>query len=295
MTELPLPKCGENDVLLKNIYASICGTDVAVYKHGPETGHRVDIGGELGHEMVSIVYEVGKNVKDIHVGDRVYPFNKVLTKKAVELMNFQSLYKKWKSDYEFKTIISSTLSFLTTLIFALYNGFLGLKYGAAWNVSICVYYILLSIIRGIIINCEKEFISRSIDNRKHIHKIFSILLLTLNITLITPIALMTVNAKSVEMNMTSAIAVAAYTTYKIISASVNFKKSKRSDDMLVRDLKFISFIEALISVLTLQNTLLAVKGASSEPKMFRLSIITSTAGLAFIIFLTVMNLVRKCK
>ena len=106
---------------------------------------------------------------------------------------------------------------------------------------------------------------------------------------------MTVNAKSVEMNMTSAIAVAAYTTYKIISASVNFKKSKRSDDMLVRDLKLISFIEALISVLTLQNTLLAVKGASSEPKMFRLSIITSTAGLAFIIFLTVMNLVRKPK
>ena len=128
-------------------------------------------------------------------------------------MNFQSLYKKWKSDYEFKTIISSTLSFLTTLIIALYNGVLGLKYGAAWNVSICVYYILLSIIRGSIINCEKEFISRNIDNRKHIHKIFSILLTTLNIALITPIALMTINAKSVEMNMTSAIAVAAYTTY----------------------------------------------------------------------------------
>lgn len=210
-------------------------------------------------------------------------------------MNFQSLYKKWKSDYEFKTVISSTLSFLTTLLFALYNGFLGLKYGAAWNISICIYYILLSIIRGIIISCEKKFISRNIDNRKQIHKISSILLLTLNIALITPIALMTVNAKSVEMNMTSAIAVAAYTTYKIISASVNFKKSKRSDDMLVRDLKLISFIEALISVLTLQNTLLAVKGASSEPKMFRLSIITSTAGLAFIIFLTVMNLVRKPK
>ena len=208
-------------------------------------------------------------------------------------MNFQSLYKKWKSDYEFKTIISSTLSFLTTLLFAFYNGFLGLKYGAAWNVSICVYYVLLSIIRGIIINCEKEFISRNIDNRKQIHKISSTLLLILNIALITPIALMTVNAKSVEMNMISAIAAAAYTTYKVISASVNFKKSKRSDDMLVRDLKLISFIEALISVLTLQNTLLAVKGASNEPNMFRLSIVTSTAGLVFIIFLTILNLVRK--
>ena len=210
-------------------------------------------------------------------------------------MNFQLLYKKWKSDYEFKTVISSTLSFLTTLLFALYNGFLGLKYGVAWNVSICIYYILLSIIRGIILHCEKEFISRNIDNRNHIHKITSILLLTLNVALITPIALMIVNAKSVSMNMTAAITVAAYTTYKIISASVHFKKSKKSDDMLVRDLKLISFIEALISALTLQNTLLAVKKASSEPKMFRLSIITGTAGLAFIIFLTIRNLVRKPK
>lgn len=208
-------------------------------------------------------------------------------------MDLESLYKKWKNDYEFKTVISSTLSFLTTLLFALYNGFLGLKYSAAWNVSICVYYILLSIIRGIILHCEKKFISRNIDNRNYIHKISSILLLTLNVALITPIALMIVNAKSVSMNMTAAITVATYITYKIISASVHFKKSKKSDDILVRDLKLISFIEALISVLTLQNTLLAVKGASSEPKMFRLSIITSTVGLAFIIFRTLMNLVKK--
>ncbi|MBQ8348463.1 MAG: zinc-binding dehydrogenase [Ruminococcus sp.] len=74
MTNISTPECGDNDVLLKNVYASICGTDVAVYKHGPETGHRVDIGGEFGHEMISIVSEVGKNVKDIHVGDRVYPY-----------------------------------------------------------------------------------------------------------------------------------------------------------------------------------------------------------------------------
>lgn len=74
MTELSTPECGDNDFLLKNIYASICGTDAAVYMHGPGTGHRVDVGGEFGHEMMSIVAEVGKNVKDIHVGDRVYPY-----------------------------------------------------------------------------------------------------------------------------------------------------------------------------------------------------------------------------
>lgn len=74
MTNISTPECGENDVLLKNVYASICGTDVAVYQHGSQTGHRIAVGGEFGHEMSSVVVKVGKNVNDIHVGDRVYPY-----------------------------------------------------------------------------------------------------------------------------------------------------------------------------------------------------------------------------
>lgn len=74
LTIIPDPICGDNDIVLKNIYASICGTDVAVYNNGPATGHRVTVGGEFGHEMVSVVTEVGKNIKDIKVGDRVYPY-----------------------------------------------------------------------------------------------------------------------------------------------------------------------------------------------------------------------------
>ena len=74
MTELPTPEAGENDIVVKNIYASICGTDVAVYEHGPGTGHRITVGSEFGHEMVSEVFQVGKNVKNIKVGDRVYPY-----------------------------------------------------------------------------------------------------------------------------------------------------------------------------------------------------------------------------
>ena len=74
LTELETPKARDNDIVVRNLYASICGTDVAVYQHGPNTGHRITIGGEFGHEMVSEVVQVGKNVKDIRVGDRVYPY-----------------------------------------------------------------------------------------------------------------------------------------------------------------------------------------------------------------------------
>lgn len=42
--------------------------------HGPGTGHRVSVGGEFGHETVSRVCGVGKNIDDVKVGDRTYPY-----------------------------------------------------------------------------------------------------------------------------------------------------------------------------------------------------------------------------
>lgn len=72
--EVPLPEVGERDVLVQNLYSSICGTDVAVFSHGPNTGHKITVGGEFGHETVSRVVKTGAKVTDFTVGERVYPY-----------------------------------------------------------------------------------------------------------------------------------------------------------------------------------------------------------------------------
>ena len=74
LTQRPLPQPGPADILVRNLYASICDTDVAVYQHGPGTGHRITVGEEFGHEVVSQVVQVGADVRGISVGDRVYPY-----------------------------------------------------------------------------------------------------------------------------------------------------------------------------------------------------------------------------
>lgn len=72
--EIDTPTPGEDDVVIRNIRSSICGTDVAVFNHGPGTGHRIQPGGEFGHETVSVVAEVGSHVTEFSVGQRVYPY-----------------------------------------------------------------------------------------------------------------------------------------------------------------------------------------------------------------------------
>ncbi|MGI6008054.1 MAG: zinc-dependent alcohol dehydrogenase [Ruminococcus sp.] len=119
--ELPMPVCGDDDVLIQNIYSSICGTDVAVYNHGPNTGHRITVGGEFGHETVSRVAAVGKNVSEFRPGERVYPyplFAKNDTKRAGTIGGFSEYIlipkaKKNHSLYVVQDEISDKLASLT--------------------------------------------------------------------------------------------------------------------------------------------------------------------------------------
>jgi len=72
VVELPLEECGDDDVIVKNLYAGICGSDIETYWNGGAS-RGIKKGDELGHEVVSEVVQVGKNVKDIELGDHVWP------------------------------------------------------------------------------------------------------------------------------------------------------------------------------------------------------------------------------
>lgn len=118
--ELEMPVCGDNDIIIKNIYSSICGTDVAVFNHGPNTGHKISVGGEFGHETVSRIVAVGKNVTEFAVGERVYPYPRYAkndTKRAGTIGGFSEYIlvpeaKKYHSLYPVDEKISDRLACL---------------------------------------------------------------------------------------------------------------------------------------------------------------------------------------
>ncbi len=74
LQEVSIPTPTEDEVLIKVIATSICGTDVHIYKWDNWSQNR--IGAQklpqiLGHEVAGEVVEVGRNVKRIKVGDYV--------------------------------------------------------------------------------------------------------------------------------------------------------------------------------------------------------------------------------
>ncbi|MBQ6171045.1 MAG: hypothetical protein IJK34_00250 [Clostridia bacterium] len=206
----------------------------------------------------------------------------------------KQFFDRWKTDYDFKTVTAAIGSLFVTALFALYNGFLGVYHASLWHGSICVYYLVLVIIRGIIIS-SKSRIDRGCTTerfRKLVYITSAALLLFLNVCLVVPVSLMVVRQKPVDMTLIPAIAMAAYTTYKVVMASVNLKRRKRSSNRLVRLLRTISFIDALVSVLTLQNTLIMVIMNGDGSEMLTLSAITSAAIMLAVLALSVAAMIN---
>lgn len=73
--ELPMPDCGDDDVVIKVMAASICkGADRRHHTVGHSLG-RYPI--TTGHEFAGYVYRIGKNVTTVKVGDRVTADNAI--------------------------------------------------------------------------------------------------------------------------------------------------------------------------------------------------------------------------
>jgi len=67
--EVPRPMITDpRDAIVRTTTSTVCGSDLHLYHNEFEGLHKGDI---LGHESVGVVMEVGPEVKDIKVGDRV--------------------------------------------------------------------------------------------------------------------------------------------------------------------------------------------------------------------------------
>ena len=66
--DMPEPVCGDEEAILEPQSVAICGSDVRIYRYG---NLRVTPPAVIGHEVAGIVSKVGKNVKNLKVGDRI--------------------------------------------------------------------------------------------------------------------------------------------------------------------------------------------------------------------------------
>jgi threonine 3-dehydrogenase len=71
LEEQPMPGYGINDVLIKVVETSVCGTDIHIYNWDEWAQKTIPVPMIIGHEFVGRIVAVGSNVHDCGIGDVV--------------------------------------------------------------------------------------------------------------------------------------------------------------------------------------------------------------------------------
>ena len=71
LQDMPKPKIGHNDLLIKIRKTAICGTDIHIYNWDEWAKKTIPVPMTVGHEFVGTVAEIGSEVQGFKLGERV--------------------------------------------------------------------------------------------------------------------------------------------------------------------------------------------------------------------------------
>lgn len=203
-----------------------------------------------------------------------------------------------KKDLYHKTILTSFFSLLVHLSFVCYNVYLGVAFQDVFALGISVYYFLLCLIVIATLTMEHKIRQKEEDRKNKIrirnYKLASLMIFVMDFCLIAPMILMVFQPKEVPFGIIPAITMAAYCVYKIVSAVIRYRHSKLSKNPTTILLREIKIISAIVSILTLQHTLIMVNGGMNEA-MQKLSLASSIVFIGIIVLFSILSFFKNKK
>lgn len=186
------------------------------------------------------------------------------------------------------------LSIIINIVVIAYYIYLGITTKDLFARSFSIYYVFIVIVKLFILLFLKE--GKKANSKSFYKKAYmflTIIMIVIDLSLIVPMFLMVLYPNEVKMGIIPAITIATYTTYKITIALIHFRK-KSEDNAIIRFVKELSVVEAFVSILMLQHTLIMVNGEMNTD-MRVLSSISSAIILSIVMLYSVINLIKTIK
>lgn len=188
--------------------------------------------------------------------------------------------------FDFRT--KETLKFISNLIFAVFNCVLGIVMKSWWFTAAGAYYIILSVMRI----CVMLFSQKQRENEKFIMKFSGGMLFALSVVL-CGIVYMTVKLDvASQYHEIVMITIALYAFSKLTFAIRGAVVSRKNRRPYVRTLRSISFADAVVSIYSLQRSMLVSFPGMSREGITLFNTLTGV-GVCVIVLLTGVNLILK--
>ncbi len=177
------------------------------------------------------------------------------------------------------------ISLVTNLAYAVYNCVLGFVSQSWWFITLSTYYTVLSVMRFAVLRIKRKSEIESFAKR---FTGFSFLFLAL--CLVGTVILSVTDNRGTKHNEIIMITIALYTFTKVVLGIINLVKSKKYSSPAFKTLRNISFADALVSVFSLQRSMLVTFEGMSEGDIFLFNVLTGT-GVCISVLLLGINLI----
>ena len=204
---------------------------------------------------------------------------------------------KWRSDERLRLNVSLYGTLIFNSIFAVFQLFLGIYNGSFWFYSLSAYYFLLAIMRFFLLRHTRSYGSAE-NMRAQLIKYSACgwILLFMNLALALIVFFMIYWSRTFVHHQIAVIALAAFTFTAMAVAITNLFKYKKYKSPVYSASQVISLAAALVSMLTLESTMLTAFGDVTDV-LFRNLMIGLTGGgvSASIIFMAVYMIICGTK
>lgn len=216
----------------------------------------------------------------------------VLCIRTPKIIRFFKLFKKenpyikrYLADTALQVNISLYGSLIINTAYAVLQLGLGFYHHTVWYYFLAGYYIVLSIMRFFLLKHTRAH--KAGENKKQellLYRLCGMLLLLMNMALSGIIFYIVVQGRTFIHHEITTIAMAAYTFTALTLAIINVVKYRKYESPAYSAAKVISLAAALVSVITLESTMLTTFGEVGQ-ETFRL---TMTAITGFFITLLIL-------
>lgn len=167
-------------------------------------------------------------------------------------------------NYEFRSIFFGACSLVCNVGYTIFLCVTAIRYRSTWYGALAVYYILLSTARGGVLgqNAKDTYKYRydlmKLQKAKAVnYRYCGFMMSALSLALSLSVIQMFVDGASFYTPKPFVFAFAAFAVYRIIMAIYNFVKASKKDDLVVRAVRYVNLITALVTLLSLQTAIFA--------------------------------------
>ncbi|MCD8373442.1 MAG: hypothetical protein LUD27_09120 [Clostridia bacterium] len=205
--------------------------------------------------------------------------------------------KRLVHDYIFGTTFMTIIAFAINFIYAAWQAVLAISFGSAWYAALAVYYFILFAVRGWTLLFEK-FASKLSGYEKlrktlKYYQRIGLMLLALNLVFAVMVWYMISTGTASKYSTIPAIASAAYATYKFVAAIVNAARAKNYDDYVIRGLRKLTLIDAIVSLFAMEAAMVETFGDGIQGSLYPLVVASGIAACGACVIITVYMAVNS--